>query len=368
MGICRVLELLLASSWLMTMGCSTQTDTTSEGTTSTTTTTSTIATSTTTATTETASKTHSTTTSATTGTTTIATTETVPAPPPVIDCSKIPAKPTSIVQMGQPRAYHGIVFDADNNLVGNDTTHIHRASDPDNSEVWLPGVGLYEQMGRLADGDIVAVSGTYGTVERIASDGSRTVLDSGRSAYGLVVGPDNMVYIADPWLSNTIIRIDPDTGWAEEYIAGFAGNVYAKVIAFNRDYSRMYIGTVSDAGVVMYVDLDKKLEPIGGPQLFATNAGVWHDGLGMDACGNLYVNDYGDTAMYRISEKGQVALYHDFPYNDYGHGHTWGTGVGFWDDHTLYVPQPYIGYRVSALTIGVPAMDWNNGFYSTINE
>jgi hypothetical protein len=37
------------------------------------------------------------------------------------------------------------------------------------------------------------------------------------------------------------------------------GSVYAKVIAFNRDYSRMYIGTVSDA------------------------------------CGNLYVNDYGES-------------------------------------------------------------------------
>jgi streptogramin lyase len=269
--------------------------------------------------------------------------------------------------MPRPRADHGIVFDADNNLLGNDGTHIHKASDPENAEVWVPNVGQYEQMGRLADGDIVAINASNGTVERVASDGSRTVLDSGRSAYGLVVGPDNMVYIADTWQTNTIIRIDPDTGWADEYIAGF-GSAYAKVITFNRDYSRMYIGTVSDAGVVLYVDLDKNLEPIGNPKLFATNAGTWHDGMGMDACGNLYVNDYYSTSLYRISENGQVALFHDFPYDDYGHGHTWGTGVGSWDDHTLYVPQPYIGQRVSALTIGVPAMDWNNGSYITINE
>jgi sugar lactone lactonase YvrE len=270
--------------------------------------------------------------------------------------------------MPQPRAYHGIVFDADNNLVGNDTTHIHSASDPENAEVWLPGVGTYEQIGLLADGDIVAISGTNGTVERIASDGSRIVLYAGLDAYGLVVGPDNMVYIADPWISNTIIRIDPDTGWAEEYISGFDPNVYGKVMTFNRDYSRMYIGTRSDTGAVLFVDLDQDLEPVGGLQLFAVDAGTWHDGIGMDACGNLYVNDYSRTRLNRISQKGKVSVYHDFPSFDYGHGHTWGTGVGSWDDHTLYVPQPYIGYRVAALTIGVPAMDWNDGIYITINE
>jgi hypothetical protein len=44
------------------------------------------------------------------------------------------------------------------------------------------------------------------------------------------------------------------------------------------------------------------------------------------------------------------------------------SGIGPWVDHTIYLPQPYVGYTVTSYDIGVPSRDWNNGYYTTTNE
>jgi hypothetical protein len=299
-------------------------------------------------------------------TTTTETTE--PEPPPIIDCGEVPDRPTSIEQLEQPTAYHSIVFDDENNLVGTDEFQLFKSPDPDNVELWIPNIRELEQMDILPDGDIVALSTWEGSLIRLKPDGTRTTIKGNLQGYGLIVGPDNMVYVADSWMTNSILRIDPDTGFTETYISGFPGDITAKVITFNRDYSRMYIGTVSDIGAVLFVDLGKNLEPISEIKLFTDGTGAWHDGIGMDACGNLYVNDVSASQLLQISQDGTVTVFYWWPNSDYGHGHTWGTGIGPWDDHTLYLPQPYVGYRVLAMEIGVPNAHWNDGYYVTINE
>lgn len=321
----------------------------------------------TTPTTDTGSETTITTIPTTTQKTT--TTETTaPEPPPIIDCGKVPEHPTFIEQLDQPTAYHDVVFDDENNLVGTDEFQLFKSPDSENVELWIPNIRELEQMGVLPDGDIVALSTWAGSLIRLKPDGTRTTIKGNLQGYGLIVGPDNMVYVADSWLTNSILRIDPDTGFTETYISGFNDGITAKVITFNRDYSRMYIGTVSNTGAVLFVELDKNLMPISAVKRFANNTGTWHDGIGMDACGNLYVNDVSASQFFRISQDGTVSVYHDWKNSDYGHGHTWGTGIEPWDDHTLYLPQPYIGYRVQAMEIGVPNAHWNDGYYVTINE
>jgi hypothetical protein len=89
--------------------------------------------------------------------------------------------------------------------------------------------------------------------------------------------------------------------------------------------------------------------------LFATIAGGgWLDGLGVDACGNLFVPDYNTSSLYRISPEGLVSLYYYFGSVAYGHGLAWGSGMGGWNAEALYLPQPYDENTVVEVVIGVP--------------
>ncbi|GDX82492.1 hypothetical protein LBMAG42_43030 [Deltaproteobacteria bacterium] len=91
---------------------------------------------------------------------------------------------------------------------------------------------------------------------------------------------------------------------------------------------------------------------------FATGMGSWMDGLELDECGNLYAPNYSDRMLWRISPDGltKTAMVTRSS-TDYGHGVTWGNGVGSWDDHTLYQPQPYASYHVREVEIGFASAD-----------
>ncbi len=129
------------------------------------------------------------------------------------------------------------------------------------------------------------------------------------------------------------------------------------MLNFSPDYSRLYYGTYSGNGRVYYVDLDVDLNPVGEPVVLATGVGSgdYHDSMGVDACGNLYVADFARRALYRISPKGNLQLYHQFSSNEYGHGLEWGSGEGGWKSLSVYMPQPYHNNRVIELDIGVPS-------------
>jgi hypothetical protein len=126
----------------------------------------------------------------------------------------------------------------------------------------------------------------------------------------------------------------------------------------------MYIGSIG-VGEVYYFDLDADLNPVGDVQVFArTGSSGWHDGLGVDVCGNVYVADYVTSSLYRVSEDGgTVTSMVDVVDFGYGHGLTWGSGIGGWRADALYLPQPYNGYTVREVVIGVANGDsvrtWN---------
>ena len=103
------------------------------------------------------------------------------------------------------------------------------------------------------------------------------------------------------------------------------------------------------------VDLDANYDPISAPVILASTPGSWHDGLEVDVCGNIYVAEYNNRAMYRISPGGIVSTY--FAPSDtslYGHGVVFGTGEGPFDEMSMYIPQPYNGDTVSVIETGVP--------------
>ena len=128
-----------------------------------------------------------------------------------------------------------------------------------------------------------------------------------------------------------------------------------KVVAFNHDASALFFGTISNSGRVYRVDLDANMNPVSPPTLIGSTPGSWHDGLGVDICGNVYIAEYNNRSLYRIGVTSNQLQTVYAPSNDkYGHGLVWGTGSGGWNDHALYLPQPYNGNTVVEIDIGVP--------------
>lgn len=134
---------------------------------------------------------------------------------------------------------------------------------------------------------------------------------------------------------------------------------HPRVIAFDLDYDTLHIGTFLGSGGRIYsVALDGTYTPVAPPVVFATGvgSGAFHDAMGVDACGNLYVSDYSSSSLYRIGPSGAVrsiwtggVLSSEFP-----HGLEWGTGRDGWRADAIYVPQPYDDNHVSEFILGVP--------------
>ena len=131
------------------------------------------------------------------------------------------------------------------------------------------------------------------------------------------------------------------------------------MLTFNEDESVLYIGTLSNNGQVFALDFNKDHDPDGEPYLFASNVGGgYHDGIGMDVCGNLYVADYNTRGLYRISPTGSVTALLTGLGGNYGHALEWGSGIGGWQEMSIYMPQPYNNNNVMEVAIGVPAKGW----------
>jgi hypothetical protein len=281
-------------------------------------------------------------------------------PPVVIDCSALPQGPFQIQQLQSPRAYHGLTFDDAGNLFSHSSGSIFQSTSGTDTNIVIPNAGFAEQIEMLETGELIVASNNL--VKYVQGQGS-VVLASGLNAYGVTIGPDGMVYTAN---NQDVHRIDPATGDVEVYL-DFPNNISPKVLDFNVDLSRMYVGTLATNGAVYEVELDANFDPVGVPTLLGNTGGSWHDGLRVDACNRIYIPEYYTSSLYIMdATTGQSQVLIDYAFDAYGHGIAWGSGIGPWDDHTIFVPQPYDGDRVAAIPLGVPYRTYNDGNFVTV--
>lgn len=272
-------------------------------------------------------------------------------------CANPPPSSLDDNNLTDARAYHGIAFDSsDGNLVGYDGSSLIKSEYSGSRSVYVAGVSGVEQMDVLPDGDIVYADNGNGALVRVSPSGATSNIATGLGyIYGVTVGPDGMVYVT----YTTIKRVDPDTGEVTTvYDPGFSSSIgTAHAVNFNLDSTKMYIATIG-AGTVYQMDLDANLDPTSDPYAFATGLGSWMDGVEVDECGNLYVADYSDSMLWRISPDGatRTAMVTRSS-TDYGHGVKWGSGKNGWDATTIYQPQPYGGYHVREVKIGFASAD-----------
>ncbi len=271
------------------------------------------------------------------------------------DCSDLPSGLIEETTFPWARGYHDVVFDLEGNIIGQDAAgNLMKATYDEQQSLWIPNIRSSEGMDRMPDGSILYGSWDGGLTQ-VTPDGARvSLVPNAGDIHGITVGPDHKIYYAN----TGVYRYDPETGLVQELIPRSSQRGYRHLV-FNLDSTRMYIATLA-RGQVWYVDLDEDLNPVGEVMLFATEVGGswggWHDGIGIDACGNLYVAEYYSGGLYRVSEDATVELLgRKNSGRDYGHGLEWGSGIGGWKTSALYQPLPYDQNKVKEVLIGVPS-------------
>ena len=265
-------------------------------------------------------------------------------------CTSLPSEPTSVAELSVARAHHDVIFDADGHLIGSDGFNLIRADLDDGWDVYAPMGGPVEQLAWLPNGDLVAADASG--LLRITADGGSSRLTADEPTYAVIVGPDGLVYsvTANGWIR----RVDPATGEREDFVTVQA---FPSVLAFSPDATRLYVGTtgtVDESAAVFAVDLGPDLQPTGDGYAFATGVGEgFHDGIGVDSCGDVYVTDFSTKRLYRITPDGEPSILKQWTDTSYGHGLEWGSGVGGFRSDALYMPQPFDGDTVVEVVVGV---------------
>jgi len=293
-------------------------------------------------------------------------TDTEPPTGETFDCGAELPEPQPERQVDGARAYKGIAFDGSGQAYGSDGNSLGHAAYDEAWTLWLPGEGGVEQLAFLSGGDLISTNGYgAGEVKRYTPQGGETVLVGDLGAYSVAIAPNDRIYAAGwdgAWM------IDPDTGETTQFLVDgppdFDRRSGPRSLVFSRDFTKLYIGTIDSDGRIYTLDLDSDYQPVGELQLFATGAGNgWHDGIGLDVCGNVYAVDYASSSLYRVSADGsQVEKLVDWSANsrEFGHGLVFGDGVGGWRHDALYLPESENGKRIKEIVLGVPgAHSWD---------
>ncbi len=275
-----------------------------------------------------------------------------------VDCDALPAAVSEFRILDGARGYHGLAFSEDGAIVGWDgRSAVVKATAAGDSSVFVPGINSMEQLVRHPNGNYYFVDAWSGSVFSISPTGGQERVAGGFNyglPYGIMVGPDGHLYIADgrvvrldlETLETTVLLDPPGGGWW-----------YAHATTFNLDSSYLVVSTVGE-GWLYRIPMDEDLNPAGPPEQYLQLPGGWQDNVAYDACGNLYVPEYYSASLYRIAPDDSVTTVHRTEERFYGHGIVWGTGKDDWPIDSAYLPMPYGDNNVKEISLGVPDGAW----------
>ncbi|MEM9459841.1 MAG: SMP-30/gluconolactonase/LRE family protein [Myxococcota bacterium] len=268
-----------------------------------------------------------------------------------VDCDQIPPGPLAFDVVFEPGVVfdgsEDIAFDGQGNIVGKSGGQIV-AVDAMGAEAdsWPDGGNTFGLRYR-SNGDLLAAKVGNNQI-RIVQSGDTLVGEIG-SVNGLYPDFDGNI-----WFTNfsAVQRVNPDDS-VDSIVTGGDGNT-ANGVVFDPDRGLLYY-TNYGPGLIRSVEIDGDGNP-GTISMVASIPGASLDGLSMDACGNLYVVDQGNDALYRVFLDPTGApvgdpesLVDPFPANVANA--IFGVGEG-WDEMSLYAAGVPGGvYRVE---IGVP--------------
>jgi hypothetical protein len=270
-----------------------------------------------------------------------------------IDCEAIPQGPFQLQKLSGPMASEDLAFDSQGNVIGSNDQAIFKSPYQGQPTLWVPNMQFRAGLRFLPNGHLIVCNNNKGELIRIDEEGVQHVVLSGLSyPNGIVIDMQGWIYFTEHD-NNQVRRVHPYTGeWTilTEEISSPNG------LAFSRDYRTLYIGGFSGVGTVYAMSISETGTP-GKLISWATNVGSgWLDGMAVDACGNVYVADYGATIIYRISPDGQTKtqlITAEGTEGAYLPNMQWGTGIDGWDPLSLYIPDGW-NKGVFEIYIGVP--------------
>jgi len=270
---------------------------------------------------------------------------------PPLDCDNLPEGPVPYKVVKGPQAAEDFAFDKYGNLWSVDSSgNLTTTAASEEPKLRIPGVasGFVSGTRLIPSGDLIINDSS--SVTRFSPTGGKTVLATGLSyPNGMAIGEDGWAYVAEQE-GNRVVRIHPTTKKKQLVAKGIK---YANGLSFSPDYKRLYVGGFG-TGKIMVVDV------LGDgmwsqPVVFAEDIGNGSlDGMGVDACGNVYVAEYVAAVLWRISPDGQTktAMADMSKHTGWIPNMNWGGGEG-WDRGILYVSDRSEN-QVYAVEVGVP--------------
>lgn len=303
------------------------------------------------------------------------------------DCADLPDP--VIHQLNGPIGAADVAFDDQGNLIGSNTQDLFKATSANGQPaLWVPGVASRAAVRQLSDGRIAVVQEMFFRVLVFTPDGSSAVLANDLVyPFGLIEDLEGNIYIGD---ESRIMRVDKDSGEATVWLE--TPDFSSRWMSFDRDDEGMFIG--GRTPTIYHVPINSSGEagepvawgtlPIpdspapppdpsdtgtsdtgdetgdetgetGGDETGGDGPLTLVDGVGVDACANVYVAEFHSRSLYKIpAGGGEGELLVGWSEIDYGHGLQWGSGIGQWSDTSLFLPQPYNNHNVVEVDIGVP--------------
>ena len=277
----------------------------------------------------------------------------VPVDPPY-DCSTTPQGPFGLVKLQGPMASEDLAFDPYGHVIGSNDQAIFKSEYQSPPQVFVPNLKFRAGLRYLPSGHLVVCNDKKGQLVRIDETGVQHVVLTGLSyPNGLTVDMAGWVYVTEHD-ADKVLRVNPYSG---EHTVLTTEIHNPNGITFSPDYKTLYIDGFSGAKIIYAMSISPDGVP-GKLIKWATNVGTgWLDGMGVDICGNVYVADYGKTVIYRISPDGKTKtkiIDAGGISGAYLPNMDWGSGVGGWDTHKLYLPDGW-NKGVFEVDIGIPS-------------
>ncbi len=268
-----------------------------------------------------------------------------------LDCDALPQGPLPYTIKDGPRTSEDLAFDDLGNIVGAQEGNLFLSPFDDDPSLWVPGAGGFiAGLRATSTGMIVYADVSSATLFRIDGGVKEPILGGLEYPNGMDVDLDGFVYVAEQSASR-VRRVDPMTG---EFTIVAEGLVNANGVSFSPDYQTLYVGSFG-GGTITAVHLNPDMTT-DSVELFRGDIGGGAlDGMAVDACGNVYVCEFGPATVWRISPDGASIA----PLVELGADTgwipnlQWGSGIGGWDRETLYVVD-FSADRLFEVQVGVP--------------
>lgn len=267
-----------------------------------------------------------------------------------IDCDALPQGPLPYTIKVGPRTSEDLAFDDLGNVVGAQEGNLFLSPFDDDPSLWVPGAGGFiAGLRATSTGMIVYADVSSATLFRIAGGVKEPILGGLEYPNGMDVDLDGFIYVAEQSASR-VRRVDPVTG---EFTIVAEDLDNANGVSFSPDYQTLYVGSFG-GGTITAVHLNPDMST-DSVELFRSGIGSGAlDGMAVDACGNVYVCEFGPATVWRISPDGATIA----PLVELGADTgwipnlQWGSGIGGWDRETLYVVD-FSADRLFEVQVGV---------------